>query len=99
MHEAFLMKISFILYVLKPDDCHAISCEQKVTTSIVTSQHFKRHKLLDCLHTIYANVSGALTESQQCELESMDKVQVDGSMKYMENKCRRLAMGHVEYSP
>jgi hypothetical protein len=49
--------------------------------------HFKRHKLLNCLHMIYANVNSPLTESQQCKIESIDKVQVKG-MKYAEKKCR-----------
>jgi hypothetical protein len=41
---------------------------------------------------------GNLTHPQQMTLESLDRVRTDG-MRFAEKKCRKLAMGSVDFSP
>ena len=60
--------------------------------------HFQRHKVLEKLHRVYGTSTSSLSAAQKVEMEKIDKVRVEG-MKYAEKKCRKLAMGEVDFSP
>jgi hypothetical protein len=62
------------------------------------SVHFKQHKVLPRLYHIYANIQGPLSPAQQVEIEEIDRIKLEG-MKYAEKKCRKLAMGQVDFLP
>jgi hypothetical protein len=65
-----------LLHIVHPQ-ARRLSCQTPRAKKQYThplSSHFKRHKLLYHLHTIYASVHGPLTECQQCEIKSIDKV-------------------------
>jgi hypothetical protein len=57
-----------------------------------------RHKVLPKLHQLYSTREGNFTLAQQQQLESLDRVRAEG-MKHAERKCRKLAMGNVDFSP
>jgi len=48
---------------------------------------------------MYGNLlGGPLTPEEAVELEHLDQVRTEG-MKFAEKKCRKLAMGEVDFSP
>jgi hypothetical protein len=62
------------------------------------AQHLQRHKVLPKLHKLYSSRNGTFTGPQQQQLETLDRVRTEG-MLHAEKKCRKLAMGNVDYSP
>jgi hypothetical protein len=64
-----------LLHIVHPQ-ARRLSCWNPCTKNKYThhlSSHFKWHKLLNHLHTIYASVHGPLTESQQCERKGLSQ--------------------------
>jgi hypothetical protein len=57
-----------------------------------------RHLVLSKLYHLYSTRDGNFTLNERAQLESLDHVQAEG-MIYAEKKCRKLAMGKVDYSP
>jgi hypothetical protein len=62
------------------------------------SSQLHRHKILPKLHHLYSTRNEIFTTSQRQQLETLDRVRAEG-MRYAEKKCRKLAMGMVDYSP
>ena len=62
------------------------------------SEYMHRHKVLPKLHHLYSTRDGNFTPAEREQLESLDRSRAEG-MLYAEKKCRKLAMGNVDYSP
>jgi hypothetical protein len=60
--------------------------------------HFQQHKVLERLHRVYATLTTSLSTDQEQEMERIDLIRKEG-MLYAEKKCRKLAMGKVDFSP
>jgi hypothetical protein len=57
-----------------------------------------RHSVLSKLHHLYSTRDGNFTLDERAQLESLDRVRAEG-MIHAEKRCRKLAMGNVDYSP
>jgi hypothetical protein len=57
-----------------------------------------RHSVLPKLHHFYSTRDGNFTLDKRAQLESLDHVRAEG-MIHAEKRCRKLAMGNVDYSP
>jgi alpha-tubulin suppressor-like RCC1 family protein len=57
-----------------------------------------RHWILPRLHHLYSTRDGKFTPLQRQQLERLDRVREEG-MLCAEKKCRKLAMGNVDFSP
>ena len=64
------------------------------------NQHMETHNIFYKLQTLEtaATYQERLTPQQQDQLEQIDDVVSDG-MRYAEKKCRKLAMGGLDFSP
>jgi hypothetical protein len=62
------------------------------------SEYMTRHLVLSKLHHLYSTRDGNFTPDERAQRESLDRVWAEG-MIYTEKKCRKLAMGNVDYSP
>jgi hypothetical protein len=60
--------------------------------------HFQKHRVLKRLHRVYATSTTSLSTEQEQEMEQIDLIWKEG-MLYAEKKCRKLAMGEVDFSP
>jgi hypothetical protein len=49
-------------------------------------------------HNLYKDTDGPLTQEQQAQFESIDRVKTEG-MIYAEKKCQSLCMGEVDFNP
>jgi hypothetical protein len=56
------------------------------------------HQLLSNLHHLYQARQGDFTDIQAAKLEGLDTLRCQG-MIYAEKRCRKLAMGSVDFSP
>jgi hypothetical protein len=56
------------------------------------------HHLLQSLHQLYSGRTGDFTPAQAQRLQGLDTLCSQG-MQYAKKKCRKFAMGKVEYSP
>ena len=89
-----------VLKVVRPA-ARRLSCnipEAKTKYQKLLGKHFSQHNLLARLHDVYRSATGYLTPDQQAEMERLDKIRTEG-MLYAEKRCRKLAMGHVDFSP
>jgi hypothetical protein len=60
--------------------------------------HMDRHQILPQLRQLYSTRNGKFNPPQQQQLEKLDRVRSEG-MLFTEKKCRKLAMGNVDFSP
>jgi hypothetical protein len=60
--------------------------------------HIHWHNVLPRLHHLYATRDGKFNLQQQQQLEALDRIRVEG-MLFAEKRCRKLAMGNVDFSP
>jgi hypothetical protein len=60
--------------------------------------HMDRHQILLKLHHLYLTRNGNFTPHQRQRLETLDWVRAEG-MLCAEKKCRKLAIGNVDFSP
>ena len=54
--------------------------------------------MIDKLQTVYTHSVNRLTTVQETRMEKISKVKDEG-MQYAEKRCRKLAMGEVEFPP
>jgi hypothetical protein len=62
------------------------------------AEYMTRHSVLSRLHHQYSARDGNFMPDERAQLESLDCVQAEG-MVHAEKRCRKLAMGNVDYSP
>lgn len=62
------------------------------------SNYQRQHGILSILHQMYTTPEGGSSAQQQMQLESIDR-QITEGMLYAERRCRKLAMGGVDFSP
>jgi hypothetical protein len=62
------------------------------------NSYLHNHDFLPKLHHLYSTRQGTFTPSQRQQLETLDRVRAEG-MLHAEKKCRKLAMGNVDFSP
>ena len=60
--------------------------------------HMQRHKVLARLHHLYATRNRKFSPPQKDQLETLDRIRAEG-MLFAEKRCRKLAMGNVDFSP
>ena len=80
--------------------CH-LSCSIPKAVSLYVrhlTSHLHWHKVLAKLHHLYSTREGNFSAKQQQQLEALDMVRVEG-MLYAEKRCRKLAMGLVDFPP
>ena len=66
--------------------------------SRLLSTFFHSHKLLASLHQLYQMRQGDFTAEQLARLEGLDMLRSQG-MLYAKKRCRKLAMGSIDFSP
>jgi hypothetical protein len=69
-----------------------------VEYSRILTLYEAQHKLLGKSHNLYWETQGPLTQDQQEQFESIDRVKSEG-MIHAEKKCHPLKMGEVDFSP
>jgi len=89
-----------ILKVERPPARRLATSNPAATTKYRTlaSAHFRRHHLLRRLHKLYKEAGPILNTREKGELERIDRLKREG-MQYAEKRCRKLAMGHIDFSP
>jgi hypothetical protein len=96
--EALVSK-SLIRIVQPPAWCLACTIPQAISIYLKhLMAHLERHWVLPKLHQLYMAWDGNLTHPQLMTLESLDRV-CAVRMQFTEKKCRKLAMGSVDFSP
>jgi hypothetical protein len=89
-----------LLKVIRPQ-ARRLSCNIPKAVSEYTkclSEYMLRHKVLSKLHQLYSSRDGSFTPGERQQLESLDRIRAEG-MIHAEQKCRKLAMGNVDFSP
>jgi hypothetical protein len=61
-------------------------------------QNAKGHKIVEKLHKIYGKMNGSLSSDNKKVLEGLDKT-CSELMRNTEKKCRKVAMGDIDFSP
>jgi hypothetical protein len=69
-----------------------------VEYSRILTSYEAQHKLLFKSHNLYWETNGPLTQEQQDQFESSDRVKSEG-LVHAEKKCHPLTMGEVNFSP
>lgn len=72
------------------------AARQRYTSRLIA--HFQRHRLLRKLYGVYKHSRSRLSKEQTTKMERIDKIRAEG-MRYAEKRCRKLAMGMVDWSP
>jgi hypothetical protein len=62
------------------------------------AEYMTRHFVLSKLHHLYSTRDGNFMPDKWAQLKSLYRVWAEG-MIYAEKKCRKLAMGNVDFSP
>jgi hypothetical protein len=61
-------------------------------------EYMTRHSVLSKLLHLYSTRDGNFMPDEWAQLESLDHVRAEGVI-HAEKRCRKLAMGNVDYSP